>query len=200
MLIHALFPASHVNGPGHRAVVFVQGCRLGCAGCWNPQTHAFKGADWSVPELGEWLCARQAANLIDGVTFSGGEPTHQIGDVVELVKGLRRGMPDLSIGMFSGYSEQELQAGRYWTRNLLDRATRTHQWEALRGLLDFAVLGRFNRQLPSLDPLRTSRNQQLHLYSTRHSEADFEALQAEVMIGPHGLVEITGFPVSGLPV
>ena len=48
MLIHALLHASHVNGPGNRAVVFVQGCRLGCAGCWNPQTHAFKGADWSV--------------------------------------------------------------------------------------------------------------------------------------------------------
>ena len=58
MLIHALFPASHVNGPGNRAVVFVQGCRLGCASCWNPQTHEFKGADWSVPELAEWLCAR----------------------------------------------------------------------------------------------------------------------------------------------
>lgn len=200
MLIHALFPASHVNGPGNRAVVFVQGCRLGCAGCWNPQTHAFKGADWSVPELAEWLCARQAANLIDGVTFSGGEPTHQIGEVVELIKGLRRGMPDLSIGMFSGYSEQELQAGSYWTRESLDRATRTHRWEALRGLLDFAVLGRFNHRLPLLDPLRTSRNQQLHLYSTRYSEADFEAPQVEVMIEPHGLVEITGFPVSGLPV
>ena len=200
MLIHALFHASHVNGPGNRAVVFVQGCRLGCAGCWNPQTHAFKGADWSVPELAEWLCALQAANLIDGVTFSGGEPTHQIGEVVELIKGLRRGMPDLSIGMFSGYSEQELQASSYWTRDPMDLATRAHWWSELQGLLDFAVLGRFNHQLPSLDPLRTSRNQQLHLYSTRYSEGDFEAPQVEVMIEPRGLVEITGFPVSGLPV
>jgi anaerobic ribonucleoside-triphosphate reductase activating protein len=200
MLIHALFHASHVNGPGNRAVVFVQGCRLGCAGCWNPQTHEFKGADWSVPELAEWLCARQAANLIDGVTFSGGEPIHQIGEVVELIKGLRRGMPDLSIGMFSGYSEQELQDGSYWTRDSLDRAMRAHRWSELQGLLDFAVLGRFNHRLPTRDPLRTSRNQQLHLYSTRYSEADFEAPQVEVMIEPHGLVEITGFPVSGLPV
>ena len=109
-------------------------------------------------------------------------------------------MPDLSIGMFSGYSEQELQAGSYWTRDSLDQAMRAHRWSELQGLLDFAVLGRFNHRLPLLDPLRTSRNQQLHLYSTRYSEADFEAPQVEVMIEPHGLVEITGFPVSGLPV
>jgi len=33
-------PLSLVNGPGKRAVVWVQGCTLGCPGCFNPQTHS----------------------------------------------------------------------------------------------------------------------------------------------------------------
>ena len=33
MLLHALIPASRANGPGLRAVVFFQGCSLGCPKC-----------------------------------------------------------------------------------------------------------------------------------------------------------------------
>jgi len=43
MLLHALIPASRANGPGLRAVVFFQGCSIGCAKCWNPKSHQFHG-------------------------------------------------------------------------------------------------------------------------------------------------------------
>lgn len=43
---------------------------------------------------------------------------------------------------------------------------RQAQWRELESLLDFAVLGRYNQQQPSADPLITSRNQRLRLYST----------------------------------
>ncbi|RME55891.1 MAG: 4Fe-4S cluster-binding domain-containing protein, partial [Deltaproteobacteria bacterium] len=36
-------PCSEVNGPGRRAVVWVQGCSLGCPGCFNPHTHSKGG-------------------------------------------------------------------------------------------------------------------------------------------------------------
>ena len=199
MLIHAALPASRVNGPGTRAVVFVQGCLLDCPGCWNPQTHEFQGIERPLSELAHWLLKLQAANLIEGVTFSGGEPAHQIADVVELIERLKGAAPDLSVGMFSGYSEQELEAGSFSTRNPTDSASRARLWSRLRVMLDFAVLGRFNHRLPALDPMRTSKNQRLRLYSTRYTDADFEAPHVEVTIEPHGLVEITGFPVSGLP-
>ena len=35
MLIHGFVAHSRVNGPGMRAVVYFQGCNLGCAGCWG---------------------------------------------------------------------------------------------------------------------------------------------------------------------
>jgi anaerobic ribonucleoside-triphosphate reductase activating protein len=41
MLLHALIPASRANGPGLRAVVFFQGCKLGGVGCWNPELIRF---------------------------------------------------------------------------------------------------------------------------------------------------------------
>ena len=39
--LHQFLPASRANGPGLRAVLWVQGCSLGCPGCFNPQTHPF---------------------------------------------------------------------------------------------------------------------------------------------------------------
>src|SRR5881296_972068 len=43
MLIHGVVMGSRVNGPGLRAVVYFQGCKLGCRNCWNPTTHTFTG-------------------------------------------------------------------------------------------------------------------------------------------------------------
>ena len=38
--VAGLIDDSRVNGPGRRVVVWVQGCTLGCLGCFNPGTHA----------------------------------------------------------------------------------------------------------------------------------------------------------------
>ena len=48
MLLHAFVPASRANGPGLRAVIYFQGCSLQCAGCWNPDTHKFRGMEVTV--------------------------------------------------------------------------------------------------------------------------------------------------------
>ena len=41
--LHAFESASRANGPGLRAVVWFQGCTLGCPGCFNPGTHNASG-------------------------------------------------------------------------------------------------------------------------------------------------------------
>jgi anaerobic ribonucleoside-triphosphate reductase activating protein len=92
--------------------------------------------------------------------------------VAALLKGLRAGLPNISIGMFTGYSPRELEEGRFSTRQESDKEERIHFWQSIRKHLDFAVIGRYNRLQPSTDPLCTSRNQKLHIFSSRHSNAD----------------------------
>ncbi|MBX9600032.1 MAG: radical SAM protein [Bryobacteraceae bacterium] len=199
MLIHSVLDASGVNGPGRRAVLFVQGCRLGCKGCWNPRTHALVGDNCGVDELARWIVHCRERSGISGLTFSGGEPMHQAADLLALAQEVRAAIPDLSFGMFSGYSERKLDDGAYWTIAETDLGLRRSVWQELRLHLDFAVLGRYHDQQRIADPLRTSRNQVLRLYSPRYTEADFGPPEIEVTI-ESGLVSITGFPLAGLPV
>jgi anaerobic ribonucleoside-triphosphate reductase activating protein len=77
MLLHALIPASRANGPGLRAVVFFQGCSLGCPKCWNPSTHQFRGTEASVDAVVQGVLRARQEHPLEGVTFSGGEPMQQ---------------------------------------------------------------------------------------------------------------------------
>jgi len=47
--VHSFLEVSSVNGPGQRAVIWLQGCSLGCPSCWNPSTHLQgAGSQWAV--------------------------------------------------------------------------------------------------------------------------------------------------------
>lgn len=196
MLIHAIIARSRVNGPGARAIVYVQGCNLGCSGCWNPATHAFGGPNRSIESVAAELLRNRD---LDGVTFSGGEPMQQVSELLALVRCLKRTRSDLSIGLYSGYTERELESGAYSTRDSIDQQTRSEVWADLRSQIDFAVLGRFVAARPSRLPLRTSANQTLRLFGARYRESDFDSQECEVQIAPEGFVQITGFPLAGPP-
>ena len=199
MLVHAIMPASRANGPGLRCVVFVQGCNLNCPGCWNPRSHAFHGAELAIEAILAEVVHWHRQHALDGVTFSGGEPMQQADDLAELLQGLRSALPTLSLGMFTGYSEKELETGRYFTRHGVDRDRRQALWRSIRGQLDFAVMGRFNRLQPSQAPMRTSANQVLRLFSGCYSESDFGEQTVEITIAANGLTRTTGFPTLGNP-
>ncbi len=201
MLIHAIVPGSRVNGPGLRAVVYFQGCTLGCPCCWNPETHAFSGEERTTIEVVAAIVpSARRERPFGGLTFSGGEPMQQAEDLSALMKSLHDRLPALSFGMYSGYSEQELASGRYWCRTEPPQVARQELWQSIRRHLDFAVLGRYVSAQPSALPLRTSANQRVKLFSDRYQEQDFEPQEIEVHIGESGLVQVTGFPVAGAPV
>jgi anaerobic ribonucleoside-triphosphate reductase activating protein len=184
--VHALMESSNVNGPGARAVVWVQGCSLGCPGCWNPETHdPLRGFRLDVSEVLEWFAKASHEHRIEGLTISGGEPMEQAPAVLELLRRLKAAHPGMTIGLFSGYTERELPKSL---------------WRAIQAHLHFAVLGRYNARRRSRDPLVTSTNQVLHLYTPRYSMADFAAQSVEVHIDDIGLTQVTGFPILGSPV
>ena len=207
MIVHDRLISS-VNGPGRRAVVWLQGCTLGCRGCWNPHTHNFDRADNETPlSLATWILAQSE---IEGVTFSGGEPMQQAADLYRVISEVKGREPRLSIGMFTGYNLAELEEGRFKFRQAIlddggqhsaawinDPAETSRSWGRIRALLDFAVAGRFQQsKLDTTTPMRSSRNQQLHLFNDRYVESDFPKQSVEIRIRQGGLTTITGFPIG----
>lgn len=200
MLIHGLINGSCVNGPGLRAVIYFQGCTLGCPDCWNPETHAFRGRERDVAEIVDAVAAAHAERALEGVTFSGGEPMQQSDSLSALIESLHDRLPGLSFGMYSGYSERELSSGRYSSRSGQPQLYRKDLWRRIQSRLDFAVLGRYIPARPSVLALRTSSNQQLAIFSGRYREEDFTSQECEIHIDTLGTVQITGFPTAGMPV
>ena len=200
MLLHALIPASGANGPGIRAVVFFQGCSIGCPKCWNPLTHQFRGTEATIDVIAQEVLRSRQEHKLEGITFSGGEPMQQAESLLGLIQCLRQQAPELSFGMFSGYAEHELAKGHYWVwGDDPSEPRRKRLWQEIRACLDFAILGRFNQAQPSSLPLRTSGNQVLRLFSDRYTPADFSEELIEVSIHEGGRAEVTGFPILGLP-
>lgn len=95
---------SVVDGPGIRFVIYAQGCPHGCAGCHNPETWDFNGGEEiAVKEI---LSLIRGTQLLQGVTFSGGEPFAQaeaMAALAEQVKGM-----GLDIVTYTGYTFEEL--------------------------------------------------------------------------------------------
>ncbi len=200
MYIHALIESSTVNGPGNRALVYVQGCELNCPGCWNQNTHSILGGLSQQPhyqDILSWIMTQAAAG-VDGVTFSGGEPMHWAWDVRQLIIDSRVHYPKLSFGMYTGYSIDELENGGYqlYTPGF-NRGERYNKWKIWRGIrkrLDFAVMGRYNRLQPTNLPMLSSANQKLMLFSKRYQLTDFRPQEFEFNLHEDGMVQITGFP------
>lgn len=104
--LHSLLPFSRANGPGARAVVWVQGCSLGCPGCFNPETHSPHAGDTvALDDLFERIVA--LGDSIEGITLSGGEPLQQRTAVTELLRRVRL-ETKLSSVVFTGFTWDEV--------------------------------------------------------------------------------------------
>lgn len=139
---------SIVDGPGLRMAVFCQGCPHDCEGCHNQETHDFNGGyDCEIYKI---VDAVAADPLLDGVTFSGGEPFCQPEAFYNLAVALRELRPDISLMAYSGYTYEEL------------KAMKSEAVELLLSQIDLLVDGRFvlaQRDLTLL--FRGSSNQRI---------------------------------------
>jgi anaerobic ribonucleoside-triphosphate reductase activating protein len=99
---------SIVDGNGFRFTIFTQGCPHHCPECHNPQTHALDGG-YEI-DFAELLTAIRANPLLDGVTFSGGEPFLQAEALTALAKEIHA-VGGLDIVTYTGYTFEELLAG-----------------------------------------------------------------------------------------
>jgi anaerobic ribonucleoside-triphosphate reductase/anaerobic ribonucleoside-triphosphate reductase activating protein len=106
MRISGFVNDSIVDGPGLRFVVFTQGCLIGCKGCHNPETWDPEGG--ILVELDDIVKMWQQNPLIEGVTFSGGDPLLQADKTLYLVKKAKE--TKLSVVIYSGRYYEDLLA------------------------------------------------------------------------------------------
>lgn len=121
---------SLVNGPGMRRVLFAQGCKHNCAGCFNPETHDFSGGE--EMDMDEIIKDIAENPMLKGVTFSGGDPLEQAEEfayIAEKVKAL-----GLNVWCYTGYTYE------YIIKNL---ANDSHLATLLNNI-DVLVDGRFD--------------------------------------------------------
>jgi anaerobic ribonucleoside-triphosphate reductase activating protein len=171
--VHAIEPRSRANGPGARFVVWLQGCTLGCPGCFNPTTHDATGGNALTIDA----IAAQIPDDVEGLTLSGGEPLQQANAAAELLDIARaRGLSTLA---FSGYAIDEIRALPGGLA-VLDR-------------LDVLIDGRYIAGERLATGLRGSANQRIQLLTPRYTLAEVEATPvAEIRISKSGDVVLTG--------
>lgn len=172
---------SEVNGPGRRAVVWVQGCQRECGGCFNP-------ASWSF-EINQLISVEELANKIlsnsnnEGITFSGGEPFWQAPALTDLAKRLKAA--GLNVMSFSGFTLGELQSNDapIGAKELLSE-------------LDILIDGPFleSQAINSPESLVSSRNQQVRVFNPAFQDKlNWASDQIEIHVLKDGSRIVTGF-------
>lgn len=138
---------SIVDGSGLRFTIFTQGCPHHCKGCHNPQTHDFEGGSFISEE--ELLDKIKSNPLLDGVTFSGGEPFCQAKALASLCRKIHA-ISNLDIVTYTGYTFEELVSG----------FEKNPDWKTLLEGTDILIDGKFDESLKSYDiKFRGSTNQ-----------------------------------------
>lgn len=172
---------SEVNGPGRRAVVWVQGCARECPGCFNPVSWSFEINQLiSIEELAEKILSNPNN---EGVTFSGGEPFWQAPALAELAKSLKAA--GLNAMSFTGFTLLELQAedAPPGARDLLEQ-------------LDILIDGPYVESLAinAPDSPVSSRNQKVRIFNPAFADKiTWASDQMEIHILKDGSRIITGF-------
>ncbi len=146
--IAGIIKESIVDGPGIRMVVFAQGCKHKCPGCHNPETHSFNGG--TLVTVDSILELAKKNPLLDGITFSGGEPFEQAEAFAVLAQEVKK--LNLDIVTYTGYTYEYI----------LENSSRHRGWGALLDKTDILVDGRYEANKRNLLlKFRGSENQRI---------------------------------------
>ena len=108
-------PCDIANGAGVRVSLFVSGCTNRCEHCFQPQTWDFSYGQPFTETTQTYLLSLLAPSYISGLTLLGGEPfePQNQGAVVELLRAVKKELPEKNIWAFSGYLfEKDILSGR----------------------------------------------------------------------------------------
>ncbi len=156
---------SIVDGPGIRFAIFTQGCPHHCEGCHNPHTHDFEAGE--LVTLESLLDKIKGNPLLDGVTYSGGEPFCQAEQLYILGNEVKK--LGMNIVTYTGYTYEYLT----------EHATPQNYYSELLSVTDYLVDGPF--ELDKRDILlkfKGSSNQRI--INVKKSLAEKKVVEAEL--------------------
>ena len=109
-MLHYLYtyPETIVDGDGIRFSIYLSGCRHHCRGCHNPESwNPASGHPLTREKIEEFIEAINSNPLLDGITFSGGDPFYSPEDFLPLIKEFseRTGQ---NIWCYTGYTFEAL--------------------------------------------------------------------------------------------
>ncbi|MEO0967892.1 MAG: 4Fe-4S single cluster domain-containing protein [Cyanobacteria bacterium J06639_18] len=172
---------SEVNGPGCRAVIWVQGCWRECPGCFNPESWSFDTNQLiSIDDLANKILSKSRNQ---GVTFSGGEPFLQAPALAELAAKIKE--KGLNVMSFTGFTLEQLQSQNAPTGAKL-----------LLQQLDILIDGPYIESLAINSPNSpvSSRNQQVRIFNPAlKDQINWASDQIEVHIFKNGSRLVTGY-------
>lgn len=172
---------SEVNGPGCRAVIWVQGCLRECPGCFNPDSWSFEIKQLiSVESLVQKILRNPRHQ---GVTFSGGEPFWQAPALATLARQVKA--VGLNVMSFTGFQLEQLRSPEAPAggQDLLEQ-------------LDILIDGPYVQSLAihSPDSLVASSNQRVHRFNPAvQAPLTWASDQMEIHILKDGSRIVTGY-------
>lgn len=135
MNLLSTYPETIVDGEGIRYSIYLAGCRHACKGCQNPASwNPLAGTPLTPEKVAAIVRDINSNPLLDGVTFSGGDPLYHPQEFLALVKHVKEATGQ-NIWCYTGYTLEQIEAD-----------------EQLRPILDYVdvlVDGRFEAELYS---------------------------------------------------
>jgi anaerobic ribonucleoside-triphosphate reductase activating protein len=172
---------SEVNGPGRRAVIWLQGCLRHCPGCFNPDSWSFEiNKPVSIASLARFILDNPRN---EGVTFSGGEPFWQATALAQLANLVKSA--GLNVMSFTGFTLAQLRS-----KNAPAGA------QELLSQLDILVDGPFIQELAINSPYSpvSSLNQKIHVFNPAlQNQINWSSDQMEIHILKDGSRIVTGY-------